>query len=118
MAAKDEVGRYGEELAARYVREQGWEICARNWRGEGGELDLIAIDGDEAVAVEVKTRRSSVYGPPEEAVTALKLQRIRRLFAQWLHAQERRFPGVRVDVIAVTLPRAGAAQLEHLRGVQ
>lgn len=118
MAAKDEVGRYGEDVAARMLADQGWEVLARNWRCKGGELDIVAVDDGDLVAVEVKTRRSAAYGSPQEAVTRRKLQRIRRLIAEWLAGQERAFPGVRVDVMAVTLVPAGAARVEHLRAVE
>lgn len=117
MAAKDEVGRHGERVVARRLEDEGWEVLARNWRCELGELDIVAVDGDELVAVEVKTRRSAAYGSPQEAVTRDKLIRLRRLIAAWLAAQPRRFAGVRIDVCAVTLPRAGAAVIDHLRGV-
>lgn len=118
MAAKDEVGRYGEDVAARILTEQGWEVLARNWRCPDGELDIVALDGEELVAVEVKTRRNAAYGSPQEAVTRRKLNRVRRLTAAWLGAQDRVFAAVRVDVVAVTVARAGAAQIEHLRGVE
>ena len=117
MAAKDRVGKYGEDVAARHLSEAGWEVLARNWRCASGELDIVAVDGDELVAVEVKTRRSATYGSPQEAVTHSKLARLRRLAAAWLEQQPRHFRGVRVDVIAVTVARAGAAQIEHLRAV-
>lgn len=117
MAAKDEVGRYGEDVAERHVRELGWEVLARNWRCAHGELDIVARDGSELAVVEVKTRRTRTYGDPVEAVTGAKLARLRRLAAAWLASQDRSFAGVRIDVIAVTVPRAGAAQVDHLRGV-
>lgn len=118
MAVKDEVGRYGENVAARYVEQSGWHVLARNWRCADGELDIVALDGGELVAIEVKTRRTSTFGSPAEAVTRRKMRRLRRLAAAWLASQDRAFPGVRVDVIAVTVARAGAAQIEHLRGVE
>ncbi len=94
----------------------------RNWRGTGGELDLLVRDGDVLVAVEVKTRRGTAYGHPAEAVTPAKLGRIRRLTGEWLAQHASGSPGpwfaeVRVDVVAVVLPRAGAAEVEHLVGV-
>lgn len=117
MAAKDEVGRYGEDVAARVLAEDGWEVLARNWRTARGELDIIARDGDCAVAVEVKTRRTATFGSPLEAVTPRKVARLRALLAAWLATRDEHFAQARVDVIGVTLPRAGAARLEHLRGV-
>ena len=117
MRAKDAVGRYGEDVAAAFVVRAGWTVLARNWRCDEGELDLVALDGDELVAVEVKTRRSAAYGHPAEAVTHRKLARLRRLTARWLREHDVRARSVRVDVIAIVLPRQGAAQVEHLVGV-
>lgn len=118
MAVKDEVGRYGEEVVARRLAADGWEIVSRNWRCTHGEIDIVAVDGDDLVVVEVKTRRSARFGSPQEAVTRDKLHRLRRLAAAWLHEQDRHFAGVRIDVAAVTLGHAGAATVEHLRGVE
>ncbi|MCA5893247.1 YraN family protein [Isoptericola sp. NEAU-Y5] len=122
MRAKDAVGRYGERVAARHLEQQGMRLLDRNWRGTAGELDLVARDGDLLVAIEVKTRSGTAFGHPAEAVTPAKLARIRRLTGQWLAERALevaggRFAGVRVDVVAVVLPRAGAAQVEHLVGV-
>ena len=117
MRAKDAVGRYGEDVAAAFVEAAGWRVLARNWRCPDGELDLVALDGDEVVAVEVKTRRSSSYGHPAEAVTHRKLARVRRLTGRWLHEHDVRARSVRVDVIAVVVPPRGRAQVEHLVGV-
>ena len=117
MRAKDAVGRYGEDVAASFVTRAGWTVLARNWRCDEGELDLVALDGDELVAVEVKTRRSAAFGHPAEAVTHRKLARLRRLTARWLHEHDVRARSVRIDVIAVVVPRQGAARVEHLVGV-
>ncbi|MBD8060524.1 YraN family protein [Cellulomonas sp. JH27-2] len=117
MRAKDAVGRYGEDVAERHLLAAGWRVLDRNWRCRDGELDLVGMDGDELVVVEVKTRRSAAYGSPAEAVTRLKLARVRRLAAQWLAAHDVRAASVRVDVIAVILPRSGAAVVDHLVGV-
>ena len=89
----------------------------RNWRRRDGELDLVALDGDELVVVEVKTRRSTAYGHPLEAVTPRKLARVRRLAARGCAAHDVHPRSVRIDVIAVLLPARGAAQVEHLVGV-
>lgn len=121
MAAKDDVGRRGEQLAAQLLTDEGYTLLTRNWRGLDGELDLVALDGTTLVAVEVKTRSGTLFGHPAEAVTPRKLARLRRLTGQWLteHGRELRprFRDVRIDVVAVTLPRDGVATLELLRGV-
>lgn len=117
MRAKDAVGRYGEEVAARYLHGLGWAVLDRNWRGAGGEIDIVARDGDTVVVVEVKTRRGDRFGHPAEAVTAAKHARLRRLAAQWLAAHHVRPSGIRIDVVAVRPSAAGAARVEHLRGI-
>lgn len=118
MRAKDAVGRYGEKVAAAYLADQGWELLDRNWRGPSGELDIVALQGDELVVVEVKTRTGDAFGHPAEAVTAAKLARLRRLAGQWLAAHDLRPRGVRIDVVAVRAGGSGAARVEHLPGVQ
>ena len=117
MQAKDAVGRHGENVATRYVQDAGWRVLDRNWRGPDGELDIVAMDGGSLVAVEVKTRRGVGYGHPAEAVTPRKVARLRRLTAQWVAAHDVRPRSIRIDVIAVVLPRSGAAQVEHLVGI-
>lgn len=117
MRAKDAVGRYGENVAAAYLLEAGWQVVDRNWRGTAGELDIVALQGDELVVVEVKTRSGDGFGHPAEAVTATKLARLRRLAGQWLAEHDLHPRSVRVDVIAVRTARRGAASVEHLTGV-
>ena len=117
MRAKDAVGRYGEDVAVRHALALGWTLLDRNWRCRDGELDLVALDGSELVAVEVKTRRSDRFGPPSLAVTPEKLARLRRLTAQWLVAHDVHPDSVRIDVLAIVLPARGAAQVDHLVGV-
>jgi putative endonuclease len=117
MAAKDAVGRYGEDVAARHLAEQGYQVLHRNWRCELGEIDIVARDGDCLVVCEVKTRRSTTFGHPAEAVTAAKAARLRRLTARWLEETGLRPPQIRIDVVAVLRPAPGPAVVEHLRAV-
>jgi putative endonuclease len=117
MAAKDAVGRYGEDVAARHLTELGYQLLQRNWRCDLGEIDIVARDGDCLVVCEVKTRRTTTFGHPVEAVTARKAARLRRLAARWLEETGLRPPHVRIDVVAVLRPLTGPAQVEHLRAV-
>ncbi len=124
MLAKDELGLRGEEIATRELLGLGWSVLARNWRprpGRGsarGEIDIVAADGDELVIVEVKTRSTAAFGGAIAAVTRVKLARLRRLAAAWLADQERRFSGVRVDVVCIDVERDGRPRVEILRGVE
>ncbi len=117
MAAKDTVGRYGEDVAARHLAELGYQVLQRNWRCDLGEIDIVARDGDCLVVCEVKTRRGDAFGHPAEAVTQRKLARLRRLAARWLAESGLHPPQVRIDVVAVLRPPSGAARVEHLRAV-
>jgi putative endonuclease len=104
-------------VAVKHLLENGFTVLDRNWRCAAGEIDIVARDGDCLVVVEVKTRRSSRFGTPAEAVTAEKLARLRRLTAQWIAASGLRPPRVRIDVLSVMPQRAGAARVDHLRSV-
>lgn len=117
MKAKDMLGRSGEALAAGYLEAQGMRIVDRNWRCRGGEIDIVAVDGDVLVIAEVKTRKSLAYGHPFEAVDADKLARLHRLGAAWCRHHELRMPLRRVDVIAVLDDGTGDPAVEHLKGV-
>ena len=115
-AAKDELGREGERLAAEHLVARGLVILARNWRRREGELDVVATDGRSLVVCEVKTRSGVGYGLPVEAVTRAKAARIRRLAHQWLAESRARFVDVRFDVVAVLLLPGRAPQVEHYEG--
>lgn len=122
MRAKDAVGRYGEKVAVGHLVRSGLAVLDRNWRCELGELDVVAREGTALVAVEVKTRRCGAdlvagAGHPLEAITPAKAARLRRLLVAWAAAHDVRAPELRVDAVAVLRPPAGAARVEHLRGV-
>ena len=117
MAAKDTLGRRGEDLAADYLKGAGLAIVERNGRCPIGEIDVVARDGGETVFVEVKTRAGLGYGHPLEAITATKLARLRRLAAAWCEAHPEVIGTIRIDAIGVVAPRGGAVTVEHLRRV-
>ena len=117
MRAKDGLGRYGEDVAARHLVEQGIIVVERNWRCEIGEIDIVGRDGDVLVICEVKTRGGTGFGSPLEAVAKAKAVRLRRLAARWLADHGARPAHVRFDVVGVLASGTGAAQVEHVRGV-
>ena len=117
MAAKDALGRRGEEIAARFLASRGLAIVERNWRCPQGEIDVIARDGGELVFVEVKTRSSVAFGHPLESITPVKLARLRRLAAAWCDAHPGGHDTIRIDAIAVIAPRVGDVEVEHLERV-
>ena len=118
MRVKDALGRFGEDVAARHLSAAGLVILDRNWRCADGEIDIVAQDGRSIVFCEVKTRSSTTFGLPSEAVTPIKARRIRGLALTWLveHRGESSayWPLLRFDVISV-LRRYGEPPLvDHL----
>lgn len=119
MAEKDELGRAGEDRAARHLEERGWRILARNWRAPGGELDIVAASDDRLVVVEVKTRRTVAFGHPFEAVDARKRARLWRLALAWVADNRAQVQGrmLRIDVIGIVGADPATAPLEHWQDV-
>lgn len=115
---RTELGAWGEELVARHLTATGHTVLARNWRCPDGEIDIVALAPSGTLAiVEVKTRRSTAYGSPAEAITYQKHARLRRLASAWLTGHPHR-GDVRIDVAAVTLPPGGAPELDYIRGIR
>lgn len=117
MAAKDELGRRGERLAEQHLLARGYRLVERNWRCRHGEIDLVVRDGSALVFVEVKTRTSTAFGHPFEAITPVKLARLRRLAGVWCETHPRERGPIRIDAVAVLAPRGGEPRIEHLVGV-
>jgi putative endonuclease len=120
MAKKDELGRRGEELAARYLIARGYRIVERNWRCREGEIDLVVERRGEVAVVEVKTRSSVAFGHPFDAITPVKAARLRRLAGLWREASPTPAGPLRIDAVAVIAPPGVADRdvvVEHLTGV-
>lgn len=122
MHAKDAVGQYGQRVAEQHLVDAGLTVVDRNWRCPDGELDIVATEGPVLVFCEVKTRSSTAYGDPAEAVLGAKARRLRRLALRWLADQQaygdpRYWPELRFDVVSVLRQPRGAAAVRHLRGV-
>lgn len=110
-AYRQRLGAAGEDLAERWYVGAGYEVVARNWRCRDGELDLVVRGHGLTVFCEVKTRNSTRFGVPAEAVTASKQRRLRSLAAQFLREHPQRSDGIRFDVAAVL-----GGKLEILEG--
>jgi putative endonuclease len=117
MRTTNAVGQYGEDLAARYLVDNGFTILDRNWRCAQGEIDIVAREQQTLVVCEVKTRRGLNYGSPLESITYRKLTKLRQLVGQWLRQHDLRPGEVRIDIVAVLLPHHGVPSVDHVRGV-
>ena len=107
-----ELGAVGERIAAEYIKNMGWRITGRNIRAGRGELDIVAIDGDELVIVEVRTRRIGKISPSETTVGPNKLKSIlkaARIYVERILSYEGNW---RIDIAAVTVDENGAYRVE------
>ncbi|WP_181782859.1 YraN family protein [Pseudonocardia pini] len=120
MAAKDELGRRGEDIAVRYLQDKGLVVLDRNWRCRDGEIDVVATErtreSSRLVVCEIKTRSGTRYGEPTEAVTGLKAHRIRQVTRAWLAAHRVGWCEIRFDVVAVLMRPGREVTLQHVEG--
>lgn len=99
--ARQMLGRRGEQMAAKALRERGYRIIEHNFRCRYGEIDLIAEEQDDLVFVEVKTRRGTTFGRPEEAVTLTKRRKLAEVASFYLDAHNESDRSWRIDVVAI-----------------
>ena len=116
MNANQNLGRYGEDRAAQFLKKLGYSIVERNWHGPSGEIDIVARDGECLVFAEVKTRSRLGFGHPFEAITVSKLKRMRLLASQWCQAHSMPNIPVRLDAVSVLVVN-GRVTIEHLKQV-
>lgn len=94
-------GRYGEDVAVAFLQDKGYKILERNFRAKVGEIDIVAQYKNTLVFVEVKTRWSSKYGLPAEAVTPFKLRKILKTAHYYKLTHPNTPELMRIDVVAV-----------------
>jgi putative endonuclease len=109
-------GEEGEALACRFLRQRGYKILYRNFRGRrGGEIDIVCRDRDTLVFVEVKTRGDEDFGRPIETLRADQRDRISRGGLAWLRLLDNPDVLFRFDVVEVVLNEIAAPQIELIR---
>jgi len=102
-------GQYGENASVGYLAAKGYSILARNYKKAGGEIDIIAKDGEGYIVfVEVKYRRGTGFGAGTDAVGAGQHRRIIKTAKAYLYEQGMWDAPCRFDVIEIF----GAEQLE------
>lgn len=110
------VGRYGEEMAIEHLKRQRYRILERNYRKPFGEVDIIASDKETVVFIEVKTRQSTRFGSPFEAVDIRKQRQISRVAQEYLQTHGATDVSARFDVIAVRVDRDNRLiAIDHLQ---
>ncbi len=111
---KKELGRKGEEVAVRFLKEKGYRIIQRNYTCRLGEMDVIAKEKDTLAFIEVKTRTTTTFGPPQLAVDLSKQNQLSKVALHFL--KEKRLGDVRArfDVVAILLGPKGE-EIELIR---
>ncbi|WP_457624456.1 YraN family protein [Persephonella sp.] len=96
-----EKGRLFEDRAVDFLKSSGYEIIGRNFKTRYGEIDIIARDGDTVVFVEVRYRKSSAFGSPEETINLRKIKKIIRAANRYISMKGLENTDIRFDVIAM-----------------
>ena len=117
MTYQKHIGKSGEQIAAQYLADKGYQVIEQNYHAAYGEIDLIALDEGTVVFVEVKTRTSETFGLPEESITPTKMARLQNTALMWMQAHPDAPDDWRIDVIALQVDRqSNSVDLEHFIG--
>ena len=115
MAVHNELGTWGEALAARFLERKGYTILERDWKSGHRDIDIIATDGAMVIFVEVKTRSNRVFGEPEEAIDYQKLRNLRAAINHYVKYR-RINQDIRLDAITVVgTPDRGEPEITHIQ---
>lgn len=105
MYYKQETGKEGEDIAVEYLKNIGYNVIERNFECRQGEIDIIALDKDEIVFIEVKTRRNKKYGLASEAVNDTKKKHLLKAVEYYLYSRNLQDDFIRLDVIEIYLSK-------------
>ena len=94
-------GKAGEELAVGFLRQQGYNVCSRNYRTKLGEIDIVARDNDTVVFIEVKTRSSDNKGTGQEAISGRKQRSMAKAALVFLKEKKLMSSPARFDVVSI-----------------
>ena len=120
MSSRASLGQWGERQARLHLEAKGYRVTTTNFRSRAGELDIIAVDGDELVVVEVKTRRGDAFGLAEEAISPARAERLVTVAEEFLQSNNA-FPydsetPWRIDLVCVNLDRQGnLLSINHIK---
>lgn len=110
---RQDLGQLGEKLACDFLRKNGYRVLGQNYRTRGGEIDIVAKEGETLVFVEVKTRVSREFGYPEEAIDARKQHKLAMTAEYYLAAHRLYDADYRIDAVGIEMEQGG--RLKDLR---
>lgn len=111
-----EIGKYGEDIASSYLEKLGYSIICRNFVTSTAEIDIIAIDKNEYIFVEVKTRISKRYGEGIDAITESKKKHIINAAKYFIYKNKLENENIRFDIIEVYINEKSKI-INHVKGV-
>ncbi len=100
---RQDTGTLGEKMAAGFLKERGYHILQTNYRCPEGEVDIVARHKDCLVFIEVRAKRSLEFGSPEESITPVKMDKLRRVAANYRQTHDDIPDSWRIDVVAVEI---------------
>lgn len=113
-----EIGKYGENLAKKYLENLGYKILDMNYKySRYGEIDIIALYKNELCFVEVKTRRNNKFGTPMEAITKDKLIKIQLSAKNYIQEKKPKFEHYRIDTISIEL-KENKEEITHIKNIE
>jgi putative endonuclease len=116
MYKRHEIGKIGEEIAEKYLKNKGYKIIEKNFYCRQGEIDIIAKSTKELIFVEVKTRTGLLYGKPSEAVDNIKQKHIYNSAKYYLYKNHLEKSFIRFDVIEIYMTKE-KIRVNHIKQV-
>lgn len=114
---KQRLGKRGENAVADFLKRKGYRVVNRRWRTNRGEIDLVCLDDGEVVFVEVKTRRSKRFGPPESSITKEKFTNMIACAEAYLRQPHSGRSRWRIDVVSVFWQGGRPVEITHFKAV-
>ena len=115
MYKRHVIGRSGEDIASKYLEDEGYQIIGRNFYCKQGEIDIVAKDKEEFVFVEVKTRTNENYGKPVDAITLYKQKHLIKSIEYFLYKYKLENVFIRIDVIEVYGEDENKYNINHIK---
>ncbi len=112
---RKKLGNRGEKIAANFLRKQGYRIIEKNYHNRLGEIDIVAKEDESIVFVEVKTRRSTDFGLPEEALSYDKRRRLSKLALGYLAHRRIKDTNCRFDVVSILMDNNRANHIKLIK---
>jgi len=111
---RKKLGNRGEKIAAKVLRKQGYRIIEKNYHSRLGEIDIVAKEDESIVFVEVKTRCSTDFGLPEEALSYDKKRRLSKLALGYLAHRRIKDTNCRFDVVSILMDNKKVSKVKHI----